>query len=200
MVNDCWLGFSVCEETAVVFSHDHVIKWKHLPRCWTFVRGIRRSHRPVTRSFDVLFYLRWINGWVNNREAGDFRRHRAHYDVIVMHAHYPWSATSQGNPFMQKFILRWSNTSYFSKDKDITQTFGAVQYIMKNQKFGNPLLWFSASCITFIDCPSAWNWRGIAWNYFHRYYPCESIPWNTTSLLYDLIFQCPRNILFGAFS
>ena len=26
----------------------------------------------------------WINGWVNNREAGDLRRHRADYDVIVM--------------------------------------------------------------------------------------------------------------------
>ena len=26
----------------------------------------------------------WINGWVNNREAGDLRRHRAHHDVIVM--------------------------------------------------------------------------------------------------------------------
>ena len=25
-----------------------------------------------------------INGWVNNREAGDLWRHRAHYDVIVM--------------------------------------------------------------------------------------------------------------------
>ena len=25
-----------------------------------------------------------INGWVNIREAGDLRRHRAHYDVIVM--------------------------------------------------------------------------------------------------------------------
>ena len=25
----------------------------------------------------------WINGWVNNREAGDSRRNRAHYDVIV---------------------------------------------------------------------------------------------------------------------
>ena len=24
-----------------------------------------------------------INGWVNNREAGDLRRYRAHYDVIV---------------------------------------------------------------------------------------------------------------------
>ena len=26
----------------------------------------------------------WINGWVNKGEAGDLRRHRAHYDVIVM--------------------------------------------------------------------------------------------------------------------
>ena len=26
----------------------------------------------------------WINDWVNNREAGDLRRHRAHYDVNVM--------------------------------------------------------------------------------------------------------------------
>ena len=26
----------------------------------------------------------WINVWVNNREAGDLRRHRGHYDVNVM--------------------------------------------------------------------------------------------------------------------
>ena len=26
----------------------------------------------------------WINGWSNNREAGDLRRYRGHYDVIVM--------------------------------------------------------------------------------------------------------------------
>ena len=26
----------------------------------------------------------WINGWVNNREAGDLKRHRGHYDVNVM--------------------------------------------------------------------------------------------------------------------
>ena len=30
-----------------------------------------------------LIYAR-INDWVNNREAGDLRRHRGHYDVIVM--------------------------------------------------------------------------------------------------------------------
>ena len=26
----------------------------------------------------------WLNRWVNNGEADDLRRHRAHYDVIVM--------------------------------------------------------------------------------------------------------------------
>ena len=40
--------------------------------------------RPVTQSFDVFFIIyAWINGWVNNH-AGDLRRHRVHYDVIVM--------------------------------------------------------------------------------------------------------------------
>ena len=26
----------------------------------------------------------WINGWVNNREGGDLRRHGAHYDITAM--------------------------------------------------------------------------------------------------------------------
>ena len=30
----------------------------------------------------------WINEWVNNRQAGDLRRHRGHYDVIVMGSNY----------------------------------------------------------------------------------------------------------------
>ena len=33
--------------------------------------------------FSLIFT--WINGWVNNRNAGDLRRHRAHYCVTVMH-------------------------------------------------------------------------------------------------------------------
>ena len=72
------------------FVHDDVIKWKHFPRYWPFVRGIHRS--PVNSShkcqwrgaltFSVIGVR--INGWVNNREAGDLRRYRAHYDVNVM--------------------------------------------------------------------------------------------------------------------
>ena len=52
------------------------------------VTGEFPTQRPVTRSFDVFFICSWINGWVNNREAGDLRRHLAHYDVSVMPTPY----------------------------------------------------------------------------------------------------------------
>ena len=39
---------------------------------------------PVTQSFDVSLICVWINGWVNNREAGDLKRYRAHFDVTAM--------------------------------------------------------------------------------------------------------------------
>ena len=71
-------------------AYDDVIKWKHFPRYWPFLRGIHRSrvnshHKGQWRGA-LMFSLicAWINGWVNNREAGDLRRHRAHYDFIVM--------------------------------------------------------------------------------------------------------------------
>ena len=42
------------------------------------------AQRPVTRSFDVFYDLHPNNSWVNNGEACDLKRHRAHYYVIVM--------------------------------------------------------------------------------------------------------------------
>ena len=70
-------------------EHDDVTKWKHFPRYWPFVRGIHRSpvnspHKGQWRGA-LMFSLisAWINDWINNREAGDLRRYRAHYDVIV---------------------------------------------------------------------------------------------------------------------
>ena len=76
--------------------HDDVIKWKHFPRNWPFVREIHRS--PVNFPHKgqwggaLIFSLiyTWINDWVNNHEAGDLRRQHGHYDVIVMQfSHIP---------------------------------------------------------------------------------------------------------------
>ena len=48
------------------------------------VTGEFPAQRPVTRSFDVFFDLRLNKQLINNGEAGDLRRHSAHYDVTVM--------------------------------------------------------------------------------------------------------------------
>ena len=103
--------------------HDDVIKWKHFPRYWPFVRGILRS--PVNSSHKgqwrgaLIFSLNCarINGWVNNGEAGDFRRHRAHHGVAVMFYEYPinvskpqlltWKLDS-GRFHLQYSQLQWS--------------------------------------------------------------------------------------------
>ena len=46
------------------------------------VTGEFPSQRPVTLMFSLI-YTR-INGCVSNRDTGDWRRHRAYYDVTVM--------------------------------------------------------------------------------------------------------------------
>ena len=59
-------------------------------RYWPFVRGIHLSpvnfpHKGQWHGALVFFFIcALINGWVNNREAGDSRRHRAQYDAMVM--------------------------------------------------------------------------------------------------------------------
>ena len=60
--------------------HDDVIKWKHFPRYLPFVRRIL-----LTKASDAelwyAFHLCLNKLWLDNGEAGDLRRHRAHYDV-----------------------------------------------------------------------------------------------------------------------
>ena len=66
------------------------MKWKHFPTHWPFVRGFHPSsvnspHKGQSRGTLMSSLIcAWINGWVNNRDAGDLRRHRTHYDVTVL--------------------------------------------------------------------------------------------------------------------
>ena len=48
------------------------------------VTGEFPAQRPVTRSFGVFFDLRLNKRLSKQFEAGYLRRHRAHYDIIVM--------------------------------------------------------------------------------------------------------------------
>ena len=77
--------------------HDDVVKWKHFPCYWPFLRGIHRSpvnspHKGQWRGA-LMFSLigAWINVGVYNREAGDLRRHSTHYNVTVLCCDSTWA-------------------------------------------------------------------------------------------------------------
>ena len=74
-----------------LFLHGDVIKWKHFPRYWPFVRGIHRwpvdsPHKGQWRGASMISLVgAWTNGWANNRDAADLRRHCARFDATVTH-------------------------------------------------------------------------------------------------------------------
>ena len=95
-----WFNFNNISQGRItkssVSDHDDVIKWKNFPRYWPFVRGIHRSpvnspHKGQWRGALMFPFIgTWISVWANNREAGDLRRHHAHYDVTVRNVNRCW--------------------------------------------------------------------------------------------------------------
>ena len=82
-------SITVQYERITSWQYGDFIKWKHFPCYWPFVTGIHPS--PVfcfTKASDaeLLFslILAWTNGLADNRDAGDLRRHHAHYDITVV--------------------------------------------------------------------------------------------------------------------
>ena len=68
--------------------------WRHLMEAFSALLALCAGNSPVPvnsphkgqwrGALVFSFICAWINDWVNNREADDLRRHRGHYDVIVM--------------------------------------------------------------------------------------------------------------------
>ena len=109
--------------------HDDVIKWKHFPRCWPFVRVIHRwpvnsPHKGQWRGA-LMFPLIsvWTNGWINTRGACNLRRRRSHYDVTVYMVESPISDVSH-----KPFQLRLSR-AIFTPSNQKGPVGGHVSYL-----------------------------------------------------------------------
>ena len=90
MYHFCLAGNGVANAFFFAPVHDDVIKWNTIPRHWPFVLETHRlpvnsPHKCQWRGALMFFICARINSCINNCEAVDLRRHRAHYDVNVMH-------------------------------------------------------------------------------------------------------------------
>ena len=159
-------------------EHDDVIKWKHFPRYWPFVREIHRSpvnvrHKGQWSGASMFFLSRaWINSWVNNHEPGDLRHHRAHYDIIVMTANalIPYVrrsaaatvATMQGkwDPFFhKKIILSFCAISVLTTDKNVIVCLCFLMKISATNFKTHDSTWMN---IIILAWTSLWNLNPIA--------------------------------------
>ena len=82
------------DEDSSAYSESFKAWWRHQMETYSALLAICAGNSPVPGEFlhkgkwhgalIFFFICIWINGWENNREAGDLRRHHAHHDVILM--------------------------------------------------------------------------------------------------------------------
>ena len=80
-----------------IVTIEHIPNKDHIPLQWRHNDHDGVSNHQPHDCFAVSLICTWINGWVNNRETGDLKRHRAHYDVIVMQPSATTGTTNQGS-------------------------------------------------------------------------------------------------------
>ena len=84
-----WRQWYKCSNIGDVnLGHTRLYQMKAYPRYWLFA-GESTGHSPhkVQQGGGGLMFsliCAWTNTWANDRDAGDLRRYRAHYDVTVM--------------------------------------------------------------------------------------------------------------------
>ena len=92
----CWLHW-VLNMQAPGWQHNILTWWRHQMETFSALLALCAGNSLVSGEFPLESQWRGalmfslicprINAWVNDSEAGDLRRYRAHYDVTVMSSH-----------------------------------------------------------------------------------------------------------------
>ena len=140
----------------------------------------------------------WINGWVNNRDAGDLRRYSTHYDVIVMEMIARLLPPSENHRFPQ-----WPCTC---PNKQVIIFYNSCYDFLCNTCFhvyADTMCKYDAECISmfkifhilyemkYIKCLK-WNWKlSNSFLSATEWAPCAMPPYKWTMLIRADSGNCP---------
>ena len=89
-----WIAMHLISGSSPSAAMHRALRWRHQMEIFSTLLALCvGSHQsPVNsphkgqwrRALMFSLICTWTNGWANNRNAGDLRRHRVHYDVTVM--------------------------------------------------------------------------------------------------------------------
>ena len=164
-----WIG--IRQDHAYWWSGDsssHETWWRHQMETFSALLAICAGNSPVPGEFPsrgsvnsphkrqwrgaLIFSLIcvWINGWVDNRETGDLRRYRAHYDVTVMN--------------QQSWYQHSSFRSQPQHQNKFTEWFMVYKF-----------LWYMRYGCSYFSNPAC-DWLSIVWAYSEQ--ETENGPWS----------------------
>ena len=112
------------------------------------VTGLCAGNSPVRGALMFSSIYAWANGWVNNRDAGYLRRHRAHYDVTVMRCRIMMQSPGQPLVVSAFNASLWSNFEFVKGVKLGV----SVHYGRNGLKFGTLLFPYYHSLKLSIFC------------------------------------------------
>ena len=115
--------------------------------CWSPVKSPHTGQWCGALMFSLI--CAWMGGWVNNREAGDLRRHGAHYVVTVMNTNSTlvqimvWHSkgrqaivwTNDGRAQIKMWLTWWHKRKYkthYEMNRVIALEKGFLVYRIKN--------------------------------------------------------------------
>ena len=116
----------------------------------------------------------WTNGWVNNRDAGDLRCHRAHYDITAIKSYFGFTI----------------DTTYFILADDLFRVY--CEDLGENSPCynGTSLYW---ECILLIQSGAIIIWSRTSYHIQHCNRPISQVPQCIRQISHNAPF-CNRNV------
>ena len=154
--------------------HDDVIKWKLFPHHWPFVLGIHRalcagnspitgeflSQRPVTRSFNVFFYLR-----LSKRLCKQPRRRWFEMPSGPLWRHHNGISVTQAGSESGMLTRVWQYNACSMHDKYHKQTRDASNII--SLSISICLLYHDCNCAFTLEFTNTCSWWGSTITYLY---------------------------------